>query len=78
MEHQSAVYLDALGANIALSAKGEQGWMRLAAVVHHHSYDPAWLAAMRELIDALVESEGDNGHGTPSGGDRDAYCQSGE
>ena len=60
MEHQSAVYLDALGANIALSAKMKQELDTLGYTVVHHLADPAWLAAMRELIDALVESEGDN------------------
>lgn len=60
MEHQSAVYLDALGANIALSDKMKLELDTLGYTVVHHLADPAWLAAMRELIDVLVESEGDN------------------
>ncbi|MCS4270015.1 MULTISPECIES: phytanoyl-CoA dioxygenase family protein [Raoultella] len=60
MEHQSAVYLDALGANIALTEKMKEELNTLGYTVVHRVADPQWLEAMRDLIDAIVEKEGDN------------------
>lgn len=58
MEHQSAVYLDALGANIALTEKMKEELNTLGYTVVHRVADPQWLEAMREQIDAIVEKEG--------------------
>ncbi|MDU4391044.1 MAG: phytanoyl-CoA dioxygenase family protein, partial [Klebsiella michiganensis] len=60
MEQQSAVYLDALGANVALSPAMKQELDTLGYTVVHNVVDSEWLAAMRALIDAIVEREGDN------------------
>ena len=60
MEHQSAVYLDALGANIALTEKMKEELNTLGYTVVHGVADPQWLEAMRDLIDEIVEKEGDN------------------
>ena len=60
MEQQSAVYLDALGANVALSPTMKQELDTLGYTVVHNVADAEWLAAMRTLIDAIVEREGDN------------------
>ena len=60
MEQQSAVYLNALGANIELSPKIKEELDTLGYTVVHNVADPEWLAAMRELIDTIVEKEGDN------------------
>ncbi|TDQ26842.1 ectoine hydroxylase-related dioxygenase (phytanoyl-CoA dioxygenase family) [Raoultella sp. BIGb0149] len=60
MEHQSAVYLDALGANIALTEKMKEELNTLGYTVVHSVADPQWLEAMRDLIDEIVEKEGDN------------------
>lgn len=60
MEQQSAVYLDALGANVTLSPTMKQELDTLGYTVVHNVADAEWLAAMRTLIDAIVEREGDN------------------
>ena len=60
MEQQSAVYLDALGANVALSPTMKQELDTLGYTVVHNVADAEWLAAMRALIDAIVEREGDS------------------
>ena len=60
MEQQSAVYLDALGGNVALSPTMKQELDTLGYTVVHNVADAEWLAAMRALIDAIVEIEGDN------------------
>lgn len=60
MEQQSAVYLDALGANVALSPTMKQELETPGYTVVHNVVDAEWLAAMRELIDAIVEREGDS------------------
>ncbi|MFB5079563.1 phytanoyl-CoA dioxygenase family protein [Raoultella sp. C349492] len=60
MEHQSTVYLDALGANIALTEKMKEELNTLGYTVVHGVADPQWLEAMRDLIDEIVEKEGDN------------------
>jgi hypothetical protein len=64
------------GANVALSPAMKQELDTLGYTVVHHLADAAWLAAMRELIDAIVE-RGDSWR-TPSGSDCNADRQPGE
>lgn len=60
MQRQSEIYLEALGANIELTAQMKQELDTLGYTVVHNVADPDWLVAMRDLIDQLVEKEGDN------------------
>lgn len=60
MQRQSEIYLEALGASIELTAQMKQELDTLGYTVVHNVADPDWLVAMRNLIDELVEKEGDN------------------
>lgn len=60
MQDQAANWLDALGASVELSARMKDDLDTLGYTVVEGVADAAWLAAMRERIDALVAEEGDN------------------
>ncbi|WP_431221930.1 phytanoyl-CoA dioxygenase family protein [Serratia sp. L9] len=60
MQHQPETYLDALGANIELTAKMKEELDTLGYTVVPGVADADWLEAMRQRIDCLVEQEGDN------------------
>ncbi|WP_297197524.1 phytanoyl-CoA dioxygenase family protein [uncultured Pluralibacter sp.] len=60
MQNQAEVWLAALGADCALPAKMREELDTQGYTVVEGVADAAWLAAMRERIDALVTQEGDN------------------
>ncbi|AVR05640.1 phytanoyl-CoA dioxygenase family protein [Pluralibacter gergoviae] len=60
MEKQAEVWLEALGAGAELTAKMRDELDTLGYTVVEGVADAAWLAAMRERLDALVVEEGDN------------------
>lgn len=60
MQNQSAVWLDALGANTELTETMKHQLDTLGYTIVPNVADADWLAAMREHIDMLVAREGDN------------------
>ncbi|QXX95827.1 phytanoyl-CoA dioxygenase family protein [Serratia marcescens] len=60
MKNQSEVYLDALGANLTLSAQMIDELETRGYTIIHNMADADWLEDMRNAIDSLVKKEGHN------------------